>query len=133
MTNVCSLLAPTVYGNTPIAASDDAKPESNKSLGFTKAPRVTQLDENRLQAKVSQSIPPHTCCDATSFYLPTQMKFPPTPSPSSSGQDSMPAKVTPPAQLAKIAEFKEALASAELVDPTAPSVAIYCVHSTDNP
>lgn len=44
---------------------------------------------------------------------------------------TLPAKVTPPAQLAKISDFKETLATAELVDPTAPSVAVYTVHSTD--
>lgn len=44
----------------------------------------------------------------------------------------IPAKVTPGAQLEKISKFKEALSVAEMVDPTAPSVAMYCVHSTDN-
>ena len=51
----------------------------------------------------------------------------------SSGTASIPPRVTPTTKLAKMVEFKEALAAAaELLDPTPPSVAIYCVHSTAN-
>lgn len=48
------------------------------------------------------------------------------------GDVPIPAKRTSPAQLTKISEFKDALAAAEQVDPTAPSISVYRIHSTEN-
>ena len=43
-----------VYGNVPVTTTEAAKLEPKKVPTFVK-PRVSQLDENRLQAKVSPS------------------------------------------------------------------------------
>ena len=50
-----------------------------------------------------------------------------------SGAANIPPRITPPMKLEKMREYRDALAStAELLDPTPPSVAMYCVHSTEN-
>lgn len=43
-----------------------------------------------------------------------------------------PAKVTSSVHMDNMTEYKDALAGAEMVDPTTPSVAMFCVHSTEN-